>query len=561
MKPTNLRDDRIVPPKPTTRRCTAEEQHCLSTMSLTEHDNQRESGGASGGTSAPTSQETDAAVRPSLRIRMIRHAESMNNQVYRNARYLFRGGCPDFDLDGWTKYVDAHRQADPSLSDLGVTQSKKLADFLVPHLTNQASDPIRVITSPMRRTLETIRPTLEGLKQVNSSLSNSSPPQTQVIVHGYYFESEGCHIKERAEEGMNPEQILGVLNENTPPEGRGVSPMSVDFVGFPLMDRGWYVHGTTSETREEAEKRASKFYLWLMELLDQELLEAMSSPDVFDAGVAAPGEEAENEHDSFAPRQRRRRTTLLVGHGDFMSLVLKRIVAGFCHAVEQPGLPHRSAFVHYNTGITDLEYFGNGRWLIMSHNATPHLSADECDLRSGGSLKDGWSYLVPNTEFCLNAEVSVAFCDDELEDHVKEQAQALRALYLSSRESERLQTMESDLSVESSGNESSSPSDTDGNSGRVKHFIVKRGMQVVGVATYSDITGLVTDVAVRPSAGKEVSEALFDAVKNHSRKLGRSGSLHVFPRTQQSKALFEDLGFAEVSESGDDRLELDNGWS
>jgi phosphohistidine phosphatase SixA len=531
-------------------------------MSLSEHGNQQhdESGGVHGGTGssaapATTRQETDAAVRPSLRIRMVRHAESMNNQVYRNARYLFRGGCPDFDLDGWTKYVDAHRQADPSLSDLGAAQSSKLANFLVPHLTNQASDPIRVITSPMRRTLETIRPTLEGLQQVNQSSR-----RTQVIVHGYYFESEGCHIKERAEEGMNPEQILAVLHENAP-KGRGDSPMSVEFVGFPLMDRGWYVTGTTSETREEAETRASKFYLWLMELLDQELLEAMSSPDVFDAGVAVPGEEAENEHDSFAPRQRRRRTTLLVGHGDFMSLVLKRIVAGFCHAVEQPGLPHRSAFVHYNTGITDLEYFGNGRWLLMSHNATPHFAADEDGLRSGGSLKDGWSYLVPNTEFCLNAEVSVAFCDDELEDHVKEQAQALRALYLSSRESDRLQPLESDLSVASSGNESSSPSDADGDTGRVKHFIVKRGMQVVGVATYSDSTGLVTDVAVRPSAGKEVSEALFDAVKSYSRKLGRSGSLHVFPRSQHSKALFEELGFAEVSESGDDRLELENGWS
>jgi hypothetical protein len=33
-------------------------------------------------------------------------------------------------------------------------------------------------------------------------------------------------------------------------------------------------------------------------------------------------------------------------------LVLKRIVAGFGHAVEEEGVPHRSAFVHYNTGIT-----------------------------------------------------------------------------------------------------------------------------------------------------------------------------------------------------------------
>ena len=41
-----------------------------------------------------------------------------------------------------------------------------------------------------------------------------------------------------------------------------------------------------------------------------------------------------------------------------MSLVLKRIVAGFGHSVEKEKVPHRSAFVHNNTGITELEYFG-----------------------------------------------------------------------------------------------------------------------------------------------------------------------------------------------------------
>jgi broad specificity phosphatase PhoE len=528
-------------------------------MSLTAHDDQSENtGGESTSGSGPRQPRQDAVaedskahVRPSLLIRMIRHAESMNNQVYRNAKYLY-----PLDAMGWAKYVDAHRLADPPLSDVGARQSNNLADFLVPHLTNQASSPVRIITSPMRRTLETIRPTLEGLRSVGT--------QTEVIVHGYYFESEGCHVKERAEEGMGPGEISRLLREKDSP-GSGDdagTDGSIEFVGWPSMERGWYVNGTSSETREEAEERAARFYLWLMELLDQELIEAMSSPDVFDAGVAAPGEEGEDEHDSFAPRMRRRRTTLLVGHGDFMSLVLKRVVAGFGHAIEQPGLPHRSAFVHYNTGITDLEYFGNGRWLLMSQNTTPHFSLDEYgELRSGGSLKDGWSYLVP--PLSLNAEVSVAFCDDELEDHVKEQAQALKALYMSSRESGTLSRADSQLSVSLSENESSSscssPSETGVSAGRdrVKHFIAKRGMQVVGVATYSDRTGLVTDVAVRPSAGKHAGVALFEAVKSHSRKLGRSGSLLVFPRSRQSKALFEELGFVEMLEAGDDRMSME----
>jgi hypothetical protein len=91
-----------------------------------------------------------------------------------------------------------------------------------------------------------------------------------------------------------------------------------------------------------------------VEFLDEQLYRAEeeNAHDVFDAGVTLPEEENEADHDRFSIRTRRRRTTICVGHGDFMSLVLKRIVAGFGHAVEEEGVPHRSAFVHYNTGIT-----------------------------------------------------------------------------------------------------------------------------------------------------------------------------------------------------------------
>ena len=89
--------------------------------------------------------------------------------------------------------------------------------------------------------------------------------------------------------------------------------------------------------RYESEARAAKFYLWLCEYLDKELISFNESDqdqeDVFDAGVTVEGEEQENEYDKLGPRSRRRRTVVLVGHGDFMSLVMKRIVAGFGYAV------------------------------------------------------------------------------------------------------------------------------------------------------------------------------------------------------------------------------------
>jgi broad specificity phosphatase PhoE len=277
---------------------------------------------------------TEGVVRPSISVRMIRHAESKNNQVYRDARFLFRGGTPDFDEAGWWDYVNHHRSSDPGLSDIGMKQRDHLANFLVPHLQNQASHPVRVIVSPMRRTLETIQPTLERLKK--------SGHAAQVIVNAFYHESEGCHDRDDPREGMSPyevRQLYSALNDS-----------NLVFEGFPDPNRGWYVHGKGAETREESETRAAKFYLWLCEYLDTQLAE--QSTDVFDAGVKIPGEEHEDEHDKFSARIRRRRMALCVGHGDFMGLVLKRIVAGFGHAVESEGIPHRK-FIFQNGFLLD----------------------------------------------------------------------------------------------------------------------------------------------------------------------------------------------------------------
>jgi broad specificity phosphatase PhoE/GNAT superfamily N-acetyltransferase len=472
----------------------------------------------------------EGLVRPSLSIRLIRHAESQNNQVYRDARFLFRGGTPEFDESGWNAYVDLHRKADPGLSEIGVQQAQHLADFLVPHLQNQASHPVRIISSPMKRTLETIRPTLERLQADSNGTSVCN-----VIVNAFYHESEGCHVKEQAVEGMNPQEITQLMKDAT---------SDLEFTGFPLENRGWYVHGVGAETRSQSEARAAKFYTWLCEHLDEQLYgsDAKTNDDVFDAGVALPEEEHECEHDLFTPKTRKRRTTLLIGHGDFMSLVLKRIVAGFGHVVETEGIPHRSAFVHFNTAITELEYFGHGRFLVMGVNSTPHFAPSEYSkLRTGGSLKDGWSFIVPPDAFVLDAEVSIGF-QDELEQHVKEQTEALKSLYLGG-------TSEKDGSSAAAAGELS-VEEVDGKEGGhpAVCIVVKRGLQVAGCAWYDESTGRISDLVVRPSAREsQVGEALINAVRAHARKLKRSGSILVQPRNLENKEfLVGELGFQEV---------------
>lgn len=198
--------------------------------------------------------------------------------------------------------------------------------------------------------------------------------------------------------------------------------------------------------------------------------------------MATPEEMGECEHDKFSARFRRRRMALLVGHADFMSLILKRIVCGYGHSVEHQGISHRSAFVHANTGLTELEYFGNGRFLLMGTNQIPHLLPCEYPaLRGGDSLKDGWSWVVPSEEILLNSEVAYAYTDEQMDDHVREPTQALKSLYLPSK-SATIAKESSTVEKQATGYEVT--------------FFVKRGLQVVGCVSYNEVTGKVSDNAI-----------------------------------------------------------------
>jgi ribosomal protein S18 acetylase RimI-like enzyme len=202
--------------------------------------------------------------------------------------------------------------------------------------------------------------------------------------------------------------------------------------------------------------------------------------------------------------------------------------------------------------MSEFEYFGQGRFLVMGMNHTPHIPPGRySELRTGGSLKDGWSYIVPADKFVLESEVSISFSDEKLESHVREQTDALRALYLSSATPAKMENSDS-LDVEEEDHDCDSSKN---NKGTI-NFIVKRGLQVVGVATYSERTGKLTDVAILPKevAGTHVGETLVDAVKKHARKIGRSESLIVHPRSSNARALFEGMGFTEI-DSEDDKME------
>ncbi|KAL9180153.1 hypothetical protein ACHAXT_008123 [Thalassiosira profunda] len=196
---------------------------------------------------APSKQKSEhigeGQVRRSISVRLIRHGERSTATPVESTK----GGTPDFDLDGWLQYVDDRRSADPGLSDIGQIQAQKLAEYLHPHLTNQASRPVRFVISPMRRTIETIVPTLEAL------VATDSADACDVMINGFYFESEGCHTREKVEPGMNAAQINESLLHPA-----GVTGAS--FVGFPKGEgEGWYAHGTGPETRPNRKSARQNF--------------------------------------------------------------------------------------------------------------------------------------------------------------------------------------------------------------------------------------------------------------------------------------------------------------
>lgn len=149
----------------------------------------------------------------------------------------------------------------------------------------------------VQRTIQTILPTLEELAD-----------DADVMINGLYFESEGCHTREKVEPGMNADEINERLLH---PSGA----RNARFEAFQSgAENGWYAHGSGPETRPESEVRAAQFTVWMMEYLDEQLAEfGDSSGDIFDAGVTLlPEEEHESYHDRLSPRTRQRRTAIFV---------------------------------------------------------------------------------------------------------------------------------------------------------------------------------------------------------------------------------------------------------
>ena len=151
----------------------------------------------------------------------------------------------------------------------------------------------------------------------------------------------------------------------------------------------------------------------------------------------------------------------------------------------------------------------------MQTNGTPHLSHD-IRLKTGGGLKDGWSYLMPTDKIMLYEEVKSAFADEH-DKHILEQVSALRKLYSCGSRSGGtiLNRRSSDVSEKSkSDGNNNRDSDTKDNE---FIFVIQRGSQVAGSVVFDEEKSELKDLVVRPSERDgNVGKDLIQAVKNHA---------------------------------------------
>mmetsp|Transcript_20185 Transcript_20185/g.45741 ORF Transcript_20185/g.45741 Transcript_20185/m.45741 type:complete len:518 (-) Transcript_20185:63-1616(-) len=444
--------------------------------------------------SSPSGYDDQTSFRPSIKLVFVRHAESFNNQVYADAHRLYNNG-EEYNETGWNDYVERNRKADPGISKRGHVQSDSLGRHLADTLRKED---VSFVVSPMARTLDTIRPVLKHMLE-RKIRQGSADCMLEVMVQGKFYEVEGSHVRGVAKPGMNRaavQQFLCSSKEGDHPKSRDSISLedhvNLSFAGFPSAadeDLGWYAEHTTNETWASGEVRSAHFYHWLVDFLDLMQLDL------------------ENDNEgriTDKSKQSKKRTVVLVGHGDFMGRTLRRAVVGFGHMIENERRYHRAGFVHYNTGISELEYFGAGRFLLMNINCIPHLDSGPDDLKTGGRLGDGWAYMMPKDKHILNIDIDVrCYHSTSLEEHVQEQVDALRVLYLRDGEKKVSEEVSNDPEMIT--------------------FIAWRGLQILGCVLFHEGTGRVKDMVVRPvSRRKGVGRNLVRAIKAYIRE--REGS-------------------------------------
>ena len=388
----------------------------------------------------------------SLRILLVRHAESANNDAH--ASLLAELGADHPEL---RERSEAARVADPDLTERGQRQAELVATALA---ERTAGERLLLVSSPMRRALLTAAPIAQRLGLAREHF----------WCHGELYEVGGCYVGTTASAGATRGEIEGEFAVTC----------------THLADTGWFAEQSLPEHPVDAGRRVERIASWLETTLHTRA-----------------------DHED---------TVILVLHGDLLTRWLRRWLQIPWH--------HGLAFVHGNTGITELRWHPLHGSLLVGLNDLGHLPEE---LRSGSRVTDVW-WRYANPELVVDRHQGCG----EVEDGLWRQVTALRERLLLSREGRSL--------------ESYRASDE-----RSVHFLARMHGELAGAAQYDPEHGRLRQVVVAPEfRGARVGRALIESAREEAARDGRSKLIvHAW---QESTEFYRRLGFRSSGELVEDAV-------
>lgn len=167
------------------------------------------------------------------RFLFFRHAQSINNVLHKRLKL-------EISSDMGIRPLEAReRGPDPELSLMGIQQAMALAD----NMHRFCEGKTLVVSSPFRRTLDTLAASLEFLQQ---------RPSTDIMCHGQIYEIGGCFHMNKSYAGFGKKEIEKYCTEM-----------------IDIDEAGWFSQRKTRESYTELQKRIEKVYDWCVQLRDE----------------------------------------------------------------------------------------------------------------------------------------------------------------------------------------------------------------------------------------------------------------------------------------------------
>jgi broad specificity phosphatase PhoE len=266
-----------------------------------------------------------------VKLVLIRHAQSQNNLMKINLKEQM-GGMKKIDSSKSLFQIYKalnffKRLEDPNLTKIGYEQANELlkSELIMTLCSNEnlqqrmIKPKLILVTSPMRRSILTLKPVYDCLKKNNIEF--------ETICNGKIFEFGGPYSIKGVMNGLTKEQIQRTYS-------------SIQFDNFSHFGNGgWYDYSDKKETVIEMRKRCQEIKEWIVKLV--------------------------NQHSDSSRDKNSELQILFFTHGYFMSELIHNMI-------DQIGQPR---LYQYNCGITTFDVCGEEQcaFKLLETNNVEHF--------------------------------------------------------------------------------------------------------------------------------------------------------------------------------------------